>query len=172
MLRDEQRVGGRTQEATEEAGEDVIVGRDLVGRCVETDAVRQAASGSASGDVVGDRTETGEVVGGVLRIGARPTVPDTGQHVVHRHGVRVVGVRERAELSQLVGMPSQQRQVLADQDTRHARGNRRELAADLRGRIRLHVPAVLVSRRAEHEQHDARLGTPERTGRLGHGRDR
>ena len=104
MLRDEQRVGGRTQEATEEAGEDVIVGRDLVGRCVETDAVRQAASGSASGDVVGDRTETGEVVGGVLRIGARPTAW-AGLKTLTQPRLDVAGKRFAAKGLPLAGSP-------------------------------------------------------------------
>ena len=57
----------------------------------------------------------------------------------------------------------QQRQVLADLDAGHVRGDRLELAADLAGRVGLQVPGVLLGRPAPHEQQDARLRPPEAT---------
>src|SRR5262245_34014555 len=52
--------------------------------------------------------------------------------------------------------------MLADLNSRHICRSRRKLATDVRRRIRLEVPRILVRRPTPHKKQDARLGTAER----------
>ena len=156
VLGDEQRIEGTAEEAGEEAGEDVVGSRHLIGRRVQAHGRGQGSAGRTK--VLHDGPEGGEVGRLILRVGVGPKVAVPGQHVVHRHGVRVVGMADGADDGVAVCQPGQSRDVLAQARARHARGDRVELAAILAGGVRLEVPGILVRGRAKQEDHNARPG--------------
>ena len=84
-------------------------------------------------------------------------MPPAGQHVVHGDGVRVVRMRDRPHQRIAVGQPGEPGNVLADIDTGDVGRNRFELAANLGRSFRLEIPRILMRRRTEHKQHNARL---------------
>jgi hypothetical protein len=84
-----------------------------------------------------------------------------GQQVVRRPGVIGVVVRHRANDAQAIDALGKLLEVLANESARHIGADRRELAANLAGSVRLHVKRVLMRRPAPHEQQDARLCAAE-----------
>ena len=86
---------------------------------------------------------------------SRHLVP--GQDVVGGDEVVVIAVRQRADHGVLVGPRREQRQMLADVQSRHRGGDRLELAADLGGRVRLRIEHVQVAGRPGQEHDDDRL---------------
>ena len=65
-------------------------------------------------------------------------------------------VGHRPDDRELVGVGREPRQVVADADAGHVRGDRPELAADPLGGVGLEVPEVLAGRAAPEEEEDAR----------------
>ena len=76
--------------------------------------------------------------------------------MIHRHTVVRGRMRQRANNGQLVGLTGRLWHLIAERDSRHCRGNRLERTADAFGRIRLHVPHILLRLSAPHEQKNAR----------------
>ena len=64
-------------------------------------------------------------------------------------------VMQAANQSDLVHHASHQREVLADLNARHVGVDRRELASNLRGCFRLHVPRINLPRRPDQKDRDA-----------------
>ena len=71
--------------------------------------------------------------------------------------VLVAAVGDRADQGDFVHDPREPGQVFADRDARQGRRDRAELAADLRGGIRLGVEGLELARAAGQEDHDDRL---------------
>jgi hypothetical protein len=83
----------------------------------------------------------------------------TRECCVDGEGVRVVhAVAHGPDQSRVVHLARQAREMLAELDAVEARRDGAELAADLRGGFRLHVPHVEVARPAVEEDDDARIG--------------
>ena len=110
--------------------------------------------------------DAGEIVGrGVPQCaGGEMDVPR--QHVVGAGPVIDAGVGHGAQDRVAVRHLRQPRQVFANADAGHARGDGTEEAADAVRGIGLKVKSFLLSRPTPHEELQAALGAPQRCGRL------
>ena len=119
----------------------------------------------------GRQSPTTEPIAG-LSVG-RKTPPNlaavvAGQRGVDGRPVRVVhAVVRRANQGAAVDLARETGKVLAELNARQARGDRLELAADLRRGARLHVPHVEMAGPAVQEDQDARVGRRRKRGLAG-----
>src|SRR6266851_8527856 len=110
----------------------------------------------------------GKVVG-VGRHLAFETWRPAGEHGVSRRAVRRIAVRQRSNDSVLIRVTSQTRKMFRDLNARDIGGLRFELAANFRGRRRLHVPNIDVARSAEEINQNARPRLTKMTCLFGRG---
>ena len=96
-------------------------------------------------------------VAAIARHGQR-VVHLAGQRVIDAHLVLVAGMRVRADDRQLVRVPGDLRQLIANLNARNHRRDRLELAADAVGGLGLEIERVLLRRPAPEIDQDARLG--------------
>ena len=85
-----------------------------------------------------------------------PATP--GLNVVPPAAVVVKRMRHRSNYAVTVRNRSQMRQMLADQQSRGAAGNRLERTANLRRRVRLHIECFKLAGATKQEQKDHGLG--------------
>ena len=118
-----------------------------------------------AGNAIGPRTQErarGRVIGPVVprrHLVEEPAgLPLTGQHVVRRHQVVVVLVRQRTDDRKPVGPGRQVRQVLTDAVPRNPGRHRIEVATDRRGGVRFHVKRVMVAGSTGQEDNHNLLG--------------
>ena len=79
-----------------------------------------------------------------------------GQDAMDRDQVVPLRMRHRADDRQLIGPRREAGEMLADLDAGHGRRDRLELAADLVGRLGLHVERVVLPQPAAEQDHDHR----------------
>ena len=85
-----------------------------------------------------------------------------GEHEAGAGGVVSIVVRHRADDAELGGPLRELRQVLANLNSRNLGRNRLKRPPDLLWLIGLHVPGVLMSRPAPHEEQNAGFGFAKR----------
>ena len=108
-----------------------------------------------------DRAIVGPVVGQGAAAADDRDRP-AGEQLVRGRRVVDVAVVDRAEDRQPSRLAGEPGEVLGDEDPRHLRRDRPELAPEAVGGVGLQVPRLLLRGAPPHEQDDARLGPTER----------
>ena len=153
--------------ASKEAGKDVTAG-DLVTRRVQADSGRQCRAAGA--ESIHGRAVARKIVRQVGWIGVRPAMTCAGQHVVHRNRMGAIGMIHASDQCKAMSHLRSSWNMLTQQCAGNAGSDRMKRPSHFFGRIRFQIPNVLVRRRTEHEENDARLRLAEvPSASFGHG---